>query len=140
MTARSADFPSQFEQAYDSMVTSNGATETFPDDLLQLQERLHRANAEHRAYLAGLPWSVEPVSGWARADRFSHRGDVPDSPGWSDEQKEAVDRMWAEIRELSIAVVDHPHWANVDRAVLVDARMKLKKQTRPAAGDMVEAA
>ncbi|MFJ6054721.1 hypothetical protein [Streptomyces sp. NPDC092307] len=33
---------------------------------------------------------------------------MPDSPGWSDEQKETVDRMWAEIRQLSIDVVDHP--------------------------------
>ncbi|MFD5891973.1 hypothetical protein ACFWHQ_39335 [Streptomyces sp. NPDC060334] len=105
---------------------------TFPDDLLQLQERLHHAHTEHRAYLADLPWSVEPQTGWTRGERFSHRGDVPDSPGWSDEQKETVDRMWAEIRELSIAVADHAHWATVPRDVLVDARMRLKKQTRPA--------
>lgn len=116
-------------------MTSNG--ETFPDDLLRLQERLHRAHAEHRAYLAGLPWSVEPLKGWTRGERFSHRGDVADSPGWSDEQKEAVDRMWAEIRELSISVVDHPHWATIDRDVLVAARMQLKQQTRPVEADEV---
>ncbi|MER8098119.1 hypothetical protein [Streptomyces goshikiensis] len=73
----------------------------FPHDLLQLQEYLHRAHAEHRTYLAGLHWSVEPMKGWARGERYYHRGDVPDSPGWSDEQKETVDRMWAEIRQLS---------------------------------------
>ncbi|WP_329402737.1 hypothetical protein OG523_00865 [Streptomyces virginiae] len=65
-------------------------------------------HAEHRADLAGLPWGVEPTAGWKRGERFSHRGDVPDSPGWSVEQKETVDRMWAELRKLSIAVVDHP--------------------------------
>lgn len=120
-------------------MTSNG--ETFPDDLLRLQERLHRAHAKHRTYLAGLPWSVEPLTGWTRGERFSHRGDVPDSPGWNDEQKEAVDRMWAEIRELSISVVDHPHWATVDRDVLVAARMRLKQQARPVeAGEVGEAA
>ncbi|MFK0238846.1 hypothetical protein [Streptomyces vinaceus] len=81
---------------------------TFPDDLLQLQERLHRAHAAHRAYLADLPWSVEPMNGWARGERYSHRGDVPDSSGWSDEQTATVDRMWAELRELANAVVDHP--------------------------------
>ncbi|MFD8979844.1 hypothetical protein [Streptomyces sp. NPDC059564] len=108
---------------------------TFPDDLLQLQERHHRLHAEHRAYLAGLPWSVEPMKGWRRAEKHSHRGDVPDSPGWSDEQKETVDRMWGEIRELSIAVVDHPHWATVPREVLVNARMQLKRQARPADAD-----
>ncbi|MFF3015440.1 hypothetical protein [Streptomyces sp. NPDC057939] len=114
---------------------------SFPDDLLQLQERLHHAHAEHRAYLVGLPWSVEPLTGWARSERFSHRGDVPDSPGWSDEQKETVDRVWDEIRELSITVVDHPRWATVAREEMVAARMRLKKQTHPIApGDVTEAA
>ncbi|OKI54581.1 hypothetical protein [Streptomyces sp. MJM1172] len=103
----------------------------FPDDLLQLQERLHRAHAAHRTYLAELPWSVEPLKGRARGERFSHRGNIPDSPGWSEEQKAMVDRMYAEIRELSIAVVDHPHWATVARAAVVEARLRLKKQTRP---------
>ncbi|MER5570485.1 hypothetical protein ABT083_30500 [Streptomyces goshikiensis] len=116
-------------------------TNPLPDDLLRLQERLHRAHAEHRTYLIGLPWSVEPMKGWVRGERFSHRGDVPDSPGWSEEQKETVDRMRAEIRELSIAVVDHPHWATVARDAVVEARMQLKKQTRPMKpGDVTEAA
>ncbi|MFF2404452.1 hypothetical protein ACWCY1_25720 [Streptomyces goshikiensis] len=116
-------------------------TNSFPDDLLQLQERLHRAHAEHRAYLADLPRSVEPCAGWTRGERFSHRGDLPDSPGWSDEQKETVTRMRAEIRELSIAVVDHPHWATIARENVVAARMRLKKQARPIApGDVTEEA
>ncbi|MCX4808130.1 hypothetical protein ACFWWM_35035 [Streptomyces sp. NPDC058682] len=110
---------------------------SFPDHLLQLQERLHRAHADHRAYLAGLPWSVEPVVGWKRGERFSHRGDVPDSPGWSDEQKETVDRMRAELRELSIAVVDHAYWASVPRERLMDTRMQLKRQARPAEASSV---
>ncbi|WP_037881975.1 hypothetical protein [Streptomyces sp. NRRL S-378] len=112
-------------------MTSSDAR-SFPDDLLKLQEQLHRANAKHRAFLARLPWSVEPMPGWVRGERFSHRGDVPDSPGWSEEEKETVDRMWAEIRELAIAVVDHPHWATVAREEVVSARMELKKQARPA--------
>lgn len=49
--------------------------------------------------------------------------------------------MRAEIRELSIAVVDHPHWATVARDAVVEARMQLKKQTRPMEpGDVTEAA
>ncbi|MGW7312555.1 hypothetical protein [Streptomyces sp. NPDC054865] len=104
---------------------------SFPDDLLKLQERLHRAHAEHRVHLAALPWSVEPMKGWARGERYSHRGDVPDSPGWSDEQKATADRMWAEIRELSIKVVDHPHWKSVSADTLVESRMRLKRQARP---------
>ncbi|MFD7030268.1 hypothetical protein ACFWAR_19735 [Streptomyces sp. NPDC059917] len=107
-------------------------TDSFPDELLQLQERLHRAHAEHRTCLAELPWSVEPLAGWVRGERFSHRGDVPDSPGWRDEQKDAADRMWAEIRELSIAVTDHTYWATVPRESVVSARMRLKRQARPA--------
>ncbi|MFI5672188.1 hypothetical protein [Streptomyces sp. NPDC051704] len=138
-TPPSADFPTEIEQVYDPGVTTT--VPAFPDDLLHLQERLHRAHAEHRAYLAELPWSVEPMAGWARGERFSHRGDVPDSPGWSDEQKETVDRMRAELRELSTAVVDHPYWATVPREDLVNARMQLKKQTRPVEpDDVIEAA
>ncbi|MEU9032694.1 hypothetical protein AB0D46_35360 [Streptomyces sp. NPDC048383] len=118
-------------------MTSN---ETFPDDLLQLQERLHRTHAEYRAYLACLPWSVEPMKGWTRGERFSHRGDVPDSPGWTQEQKQTVARMMAELRELSTAVVDHPHWATIPRETLVKARMQLKQQTRPVEAGPAEAA
>ncbi|MGW7342730.1 hypothetical protein [Streptomyces sp. NPDC054854] len=92
---------------------------SFPDDLLKLQERLHRAHAEHRVHLAALPWSVEPMKGWARGERYSHRGDVPDSPGWSDEQK------------------------SVSADTLVESRMRLKRQARPTetvgASEMLEA-
>nr|WP_051837469.1 hypothetical protein [Streptomyces sp. NRRL F-2580] len=56
------------------------------------------------------------MAGWARGERFSHRGDVPDSPGWSDEQKETVDRMRAELLKLSTAVVDHLYWETVPPA------------------------
>ncbi|MFD3780750.1 hypothetical protein [Streptomyces sp. NPDC058612] len=137
VTSGSADHPTRIEQVYDSRVTDSSS---FPDDLLQLQAHLHRAHAEHRAYLNELPWSVEPMAGWARGERFSHRGSVPDSPGWSDEQKERVDLMWGQIRELSIAVAAHPHWMTVPREKVVDARMELKKQARPAPGDTAEAA
>ncbi|MFI7178979.1 hypothetical protein [Streptomyces spororaveus] len=136
VTSPSVDFPSKIEQVYDRGVT----TTVFPEDLLQLQERLHRAHAAHRAYLAGLPWSVEPMAGWTRGERYSHRGDVPDSPGWSDEQKQRVDEMRAEILELSIAVVDHSHWATVPREEVVAARMQLKKQAASSDDAGAEAA
>ncbi len=73
------------------------------------------------------------MKGWERGGRHSHRGDVPDSPGWSQEEKATVDRMWREIRELSIAVVAHPYWSTVAREEAVAARMVRKRQTRPAA-------
>lgn len=128
-------FPSRFEQNYGSRVTDNNA---FPADLLQLQERLHRAHAEHRAYLDGLPWSVEPYTDWVRGERFSHQGDVLDSPGWSDEQEDTVDRMWAQIRELSIAVVGHLHWKSLPVGALIESRRQLKRQARPS--DVAKAA
>ncbi|MEW2373411.1 hypothetical protein AB0940_29165 [Streptomyces sp. NPDC006656] len=107
-------------------------TGSFPDDLRQLQERLHRVQAEYRSHLASLPWSVEPVKGWGRGERYSHRGDVPDSPGWSEEEKETAARLQQELRELAGAVAGHPHWATVPAEKRVAARMDLKKRTRPA--------
>ncbi|MGW2681076.1 hypothetical protein [Streptomyces sp. NPDC001436] len=108
-------------------------TGAFPADLLKLQEQLHRAYAEHRAFLAGLPWSVEPLKGWARGERYSHRGDVPDSPGWSDEEKKTAARLERELRELAAAVTGHPHWATVPAESRVAVRMDLKKRARLAA-------
>ncbi|MEU6310761.1 DUF6233 domain-containing protein [Streptomyces sp. NPDC047014] len=40
--------------------------------------------------------------------------------------------MWAQIRELAIAVTDHPYWASLPREEVVSARMTLKKKARPA--------
>ncbi|MBT2546402.1 hypothetical protein J7E99_38515 [Streptomyces sp. ISL-44] len=47
--------------------------------------------------------------------------------------------MWQELRDLSTAVVDHPHWGTVAREDIVAARQLLKKQARPA-GAVSEAA
>ncbi|MFD3720059.1 hypothetical protein [Streptomyces sp. NPDC058674] len=57
---------------------------------------------------------------------------MPDSPGWSDEHKETVDWMWAEIRQLSIDVGDHPYWKSVPTDIPVKTRMQLKRHARPA--------
>ncbi|MFD6113952.1 hypothetical protein ACFWG0_28125 [Streptomyces yangpuensis] len=53
------------------------------------------------------------MAGWTRGERYSHRGDVPDSPGGSDEQKQRAYEMRAEILELSIAVAGRSYWATV---------------------------
>lgn len=45
--------------------------------------------------------------------------------------EETVDRLQWELRELAIAVVDHPYWATVPAEKRVAARMDLKKRTRP---------
>ncbi|MGW4689683.1 hypothetical protein ACWEPM_32990 [Streptomyces sp. NPDC004244] len=113
-------------------------TDTFPSDLVALQEEMHRLRAEYHAYLKGLPWSVEPLAGWARGERYSHRGDVPDSPGWTEEQKERVAAMEQRLRDLAAAVTLHPYWATVEKEKLVAARMLLKKQTRSDSPGPVE--
>ncbi|MEU3312829.1 hypothetical protein AB0940_18270 [Streptomyces sp. NPDC006656] len=110
-------------------------TGAFPDDLLRLQEQLHRAYAEHRTLLASLPWSVEPLEGWARGERYSHRGDVSTSPGWSEEEKQGVARLERELRQLALSVSGHPYWLTVPPEGRGAARMDLKKRTRPAAAD-----
>ncbi|MFG2666475.1 hypothetical protein ACGFY6_19815 [Streptomyces sp. NPDC048387] len=110
-------------------------TGAFPDDLLRLQEQLHRAYAEHRTLLASLPWSAEPLEGWARGERYSHRGDVSTSPGWSEEEKQGVARLERELRQLALSVSGHPYWLTVPPEGRGAARMDLKKRTRPAAAD-----
>ncbi|MFE9847045.1 hypothetical protein [Streptomyces goshikiensis] len=84
---------------------------------------------------------MEPMKGCSRGEQHSHRAHVPDSPGWSEEQKETVDRMGAENRQLLIDVVDHPHWKSVPTDTLVASRMQLKRQGRPTeAPETAEAA
>ncbi|MFJ8164182.1 hypothetical protein ACIRBY_25095 [Streptomyces sp. NPDC096136] len=57
---------------------------------------------------------------------------MPDSPGWSDEEKATVDRLWAEIGQLSVDVGSHLHWTSVPAEILVASRMRLKRQALPA--------
>ncbi|MGW6691883.1 hypothetical protein [Streptomyces sp. NPDC054961] len=75
------------------------------------------------------------MEGWTVGERYSPRGDVAASPGWTQEQKDRVERMWQELRDLAAAVVDHPHWATVAREDVVAARQLLKQQGRPPAGE-----
>ncbi|MEU3315768.1 hypothetical protein AB0940_25150 [Streptomyces sp. NPDC006656] len=110
-------------------------TGAFPDDLLRLREQLHRAYAEHRTLLASLPWSVEPLEGWTLGERYSHRGDVPTSPGWSEEEKQSVALLERELRALALTVSGHPYWLTVPPEGRGAARIDLKKRTRPAVTD-----
>ncbi|MFF9569873.1 hypothetical protein [Streptomyces sp. NPDC014685] len=122
----------EIEHAYHS-----GMAETpFPDDLRAAQTRLHEATAELAALGRTLPWSVEPHDGWPGKEH-SHTGEVtggrPPSPGWTDEQKAAVDELRQECLVLSETVSTHPYWKSFTGGDLVDRRMELKSITRPEA-------
>ncbi|MFE7547044.1 hypothetical protein [Streptomyces gardneri] len=118
----------------------------FPDDLKQHQARLHQAHAEYQALCRTLPWSVEPMPGWAPV-KHPHTDELTGgreaSPGYTSEQVVEERRLWDLVRELSIAVSTHPYWSKPERGPeLVAARMALKthKDVLAAVAGVVEAA
>ncbi|MFD9033266.1 hypothetical protein ACFVZW_19255 [Streptomyces sp. NPDC059567] len=108
--------------------------DTFPNDLINAQLRLHQARAEYVALCHTLPWSVDPMDGWPGAVH-PHTGEVTGgrapSTGYTDEQKADVARLEELLRELSAEVTTHPHWATVEAGKRMQARMDLK--THPEA-------
>lgn len=76
--------PTKIEQTYHLKVTADA----FPQDLYDAQTELHRIRAAYEALCRGLPWSVDPASGWSgeKALHSEYRRDVPDSPGYTPEQ------------------------------------------------------
>ncbi|MEU6979639.1 hypothetical protein [Streptomyces sp. NPDC046371] len=102
----------------------------FPEDLLDLQRRLHQARHDFGALCATLPWSVEPNPGWP-GTKHPHTDEItggrPESPGWTEEQKAEHGRLLALWQELSIKVGCHPFWAEQPKdGALVLARTQLK--------------
>ncbi|MFF4583777.1 hypothetical protein ACFY15_36330 [Streptomyces sp. NPDC001373] len=70
------------------------------------------------------------MKGWAASDhRYSHRGNVPDSPGYTTEQKAALARLNRRLLRLATAVVDHTWWKSLEGEDRVKARMALKRTT-----------
>ncbi|MEU3048162.1 hypothetical protein ABZ705_16890 [Streptomyces sp. NPDC006984] len=112
------------------------AENTFPEDLCAAQLRLHQATAELAGLVRSLPWSVESHEGWPGV-QHPHTGRTeggrPPSPGWSEQEKAAVDRLRVECLALSEVVAMHPYWAEVAREDVVAARTELKAATRPEA-------
>ncbi|MFG3506998.1 hypothetical protein ACGF5F_15955 [Streptomyces sp. NPDC047821] len=122
------------------------AETAFPDDLRAAQTRLHQATAELAALCRRLPWSVEPMPGWPGA-KHPHTDEVTGgreaSPGWTEEEKEAVARLREQCLELSLAVSAHPFWREVEADRRAPARSELKQVTQAAAAvavDIAEAA
>ncbi|MER7108833.1 hypothetical protein [Streptomyces sp. NPDC000229] len=122
------------------------AETAFPEDLRAAQTRLHQATAELAALCDRLPWSVEPMPGWP-GTKHPHTDEVAGgreaSPGWTEEEKEAVARLRKRCLELSLAVSGHPFWAEVETEKRAQARTELKQVTRAPttlAPDITEAA
>lgn len=89
---------------------------------------------------------MEPLAGW-EGDEHPHTGVVTGgrdaSPGYTEDQQAAVERLRTECTDLSVTVATHPHWATVEREKLVGERMRLKHETCPTAAlavDVVSAA
>ncbi|MFI7180136.1 hypothetical protein [Streptomyces spororaveus] len=107
----------------------------FPPRLRALQAQLHRVRAEHTALCSTLPWSAEPLRGWTvQEGRYSPRGNVPASPGYTPEQKVALGRLERRLRRLTGVVMTDAFWQSVEREKVVAARMALKRAHEPAAG------
>ncbi|MGA4867226.1 hypothetical protein ACPB9J_31825 [Streptomyces lavendulocolor] len=118
----------------------------FPDDLQAAQTRLHQATAELAALCRKLPWSVGPMPGWP-GTQHPHTGEITggreDSPGWTEEEKEAVTRLLTECLDLSIRVSTHSYWRTIEDEDRAQVRSELKHLTRPVATpalDITEAA
>lgn len=133
------------KQSNKRMILAMARTD-FPDDLRAAQTRLHQATAELVALCRKLPWSAEPMPGWPGTEH-PHTGEVtggrPDSPGWTEEEKEAVARLRAECADLSLKVASHPFWVKIEAERRAQARSELKHLTRQAAEsalDLTEAA
>ncbi|MFC9797254.1 hypothetical protein ACFVJI_32020 [Streptomyces sp. NPDC127584] len=118
---------------------SENDTPAFPADLTALQTRLHSARAELEALGRTLPWSVEPLPGWAprindNTGEVIKPGREP-SPGYTPEQLAEDTRLRALVRDLSDQVSTHPYWGTFERGPkLVDARIALKSHPDVLAG------
>lgn len=66
----------------------------FPDDLLALQQQLHEAQADFHTLATAPPWGPEPT------------------PVFTEEQVDQVEELWERIRELTMAVNEHPYWTD----------------------------
>ncbi|MGW5637619.1 hypothetical protein [Streptomyces sp. NPDC003832] len=100
-------------------------TYDFPSDLLAGQEELHQVRAELSVLLKRLPWSVEPLEGFSD-DNGWRKIERPASPGWTDDEQAAVEKLRRREHELAVFVSTHRFWAEVAAADRVDARMNAK--------------
>ncbi|WP_336052242.1 hypothetical protein [Streptomyces sp. CA2R101] len=105
----------------------------FPRDLVDAQLELSSVRSELSALYKRLPWSVEPASGWAHAKEGGRyfESKRPDSPGWTDEEKQQVNDLRARQMELVTSIYVHDFWASCSDPVT--ARSALKHVTEAGA-------
>ncbi|WP_326615182.1 hypothetical protein OG949_40525 (plasmid) [Streptomyces scopuliridis] len=116
------------------MPKTSSKTYDYPQDLRGAETDLQRTRAEYQALCAELPWSVDPAPGWESDKQIQsdYKVSMPDSPGYTDKQKQHEDELRDRLVELSTAVTVHPYWATLAAEDVVDARMTLKKSVREA--------
>ncbi|MFH9226169.1 hypothetical protein ACH4NT_14845 [Streptomyces lydicus] len=98
----------------------------FPQDLVDAQAQLHQVRAELSALHKRLPWSVEPLPGWTHtkdSGRY-YESKRPDSPGWTDEEKQQVNELSARQMELVTHIFTHPFWDTCEDPVTARAALK----------------
>ncbi|WP_310726222.1 hypothetical protein [Streptomyces sp. N2A] len=98
----------------------------FPDDLVDAQAQLYKVQAELSALYKRLPWSVEPLPGWThtKEDGRYYESKRPDSPGWTDEEKQQVTDLRARQMELVTRIFAHPFWASCEDPVTARTALK----------------
>ncbi|RRR85699.1 nucleic acid-binding protein [Streptomyces sp. RP5T] len=100
----------------------------YPDDLLTAQRDLLAVRAELAALLEALPYSVERMEAWTRPEGYwlATSPAHPDSPGWTDSQKQQVADLRKRERDLAAKIVAHRFWNEVDGPERPDARSQLR--------------
>ncbi|MEU8892361.1 hypothetical protein [Streptomyces sp. NPDC048442] len=81
---------------------------SFPEDLLDLQQQLHQAQADFHALATAPPWGAESA------------------PVFTEEAVDQVEELWERIRELTMAVNEHPYWTAAGDGRVNHARRGLR--------------
>lgn len=77
---------------------------------------------------------MEPLPGWSHAKENGRPFECsrPDSPGWSEDEKQQVDALRARQMEPVITVFVHPCWATCDAPVTARSTLKHAHEHSPA--------
>lgn len=97
----------------------------FPSDLLSGQEELLQVRAALSDLLKRLPWSVEPHDGFSD-DNGWRRTERPASPGWTEDEQAAVEKLRRREHELAVFISVHRYWEGLSGADRIKARSALK--------------
>ncbi|MCX5206627.1 hypothetical protein OG897_35130 [Streptomyces sp. NBC_00237] len=90
----------------------------FPEDLIDLQQQLHQAQADFHTLATAPPW-----------------GAADSAPVFTEEEVDQVEELWERIRELTMAVNEHPYWTTTASSGPVNnARRGLHVVRDPDAG------